>query len=149
MKVLGLNFEHDLEWESLQESELTSEIIRVFVDRNPNLHGIVRVLTIDLVKIEAIIHALLDFFYVLIVAFFKPRIYHHLYPTLRFQQIEADLTSEEFGYEKISLSLQVLNDLRVHLSEKLIQGALVIASFLNHIEGSLRDLSITYRSVMG
>ena len=41
VEVFRVNLEHDLEWEALENGELTPEVVRVLVNRQPNLHRIV------------------------------------------------------------------------------------------------------------
>ena len=91
----------------------------MFIDWNPYLKSVISILSIDLVQIKAIVHALLDPCNVLIVAYFKPMVEHRLHPPLTMKQVEANLTPEEFGHKKISLPLQIVDDVRVHLLKEL------------------------------
>ena len=72
LEILGVNLKHNLEWESLQNGQLTSEVIRVLIDRQPNLHGVVRILSIDLVEIQSVIHALLNARNIVVVSNIEP-----------------------------------------------------------------------------
>ena len=85
VEVLRVYLEHDLERESLQDGQLTAEIIRVLVDWQPDLHGVVCILAVDLVQIEAIVHRLLDADDVVVVADIEPVVEHGLHPALAMQ----------------------------------------------------------------
>ena len=72
LEILRVNLKHNLEWESLQNGQLTSEVIRVLIDRQPNLHGVIRILSIDLVEIQSVIHALLNARNIVVVSNIEP-----------------------------------------------------------------------------
>ena len=114
-EVLRVDLEHDLEWEPFQDRQLTAEIIRVFVDGQPDLHSVVSVLPVDLIQVEAIVHGLLNAHDVIIITDIEPVIKHRLNPTLAVQEVKSDLTAKELGHEQVSLSLKVLDDTSVHL----------------------------------
>ena len=87
----------------------------MLIDWDPYLKCVVCVLSIDLIQIQAIVHALLHSCDVLVVANFEPMVEHWLDPTLTVKQVEADLTSQELGHEEVSLPLQIIDDVRIHL----------------------------------
>lgn len=115
MEIVTFDLEHNLEGESLEDGELTPEIVRVLIDWKPDLHRIVRVLPIDLIEEEAVEHRLLHPCNVVIVADVDPVFEHSVNPSLTVQEVEANLGSKELRDEKVSLPLQVLNNPRVHL----------------------------------
>ena len=115
IKVFRVDLEHDLEREPLQNGKLASKIVRMLIDWQPDLHSIVRILPIDLVEIEAIVHALLHSGDVVVVAHVQPMVQHCLHPALAVYEIEAYLASEKLCHEKVTLPLQVLNNARLHL----------------------------------
>ena len=87
----------------------------MLVDWQPDLHGVVSILAVDLVQIEAIVHRLLNADDVVIVTDIKPVVKHGLHPALAMQKIEADLTAQKLSNKEVSLPLQILDDARVHL----------------------------------
>ena len=87
----------------------------MFVDWDPDLKSMVGVLTVDLVQVKPIVHALLHTGNVLVVANFKPVVEHGLDPALAMQQIKTNLTAEEFGHKQVTLPLKIVDDIVVHL----------------------------------
>lgn len=92
----------------------------MLIDRKPDLHGVIRVLSVDLIKVEAVIHALLDTCDIVIISNIKPVFKHGLDPALTVEKIEADLTTKEFSYKQVALALQILDNSCIHLGKKLI-----------------------------
>ena len=93
----------------------------MLVDGQPDLHGIVCVLPIDLVQVKAVVHALFYLCDVLEVADIEPVVKHALHPALAVKQVEANLTAQELCDKEVSLPLQVLDNASVHLREKLVE----------------------------
>ena len=93
----------------------------MFIDWNPYLKSVISILSIDLVQIKAIVHALLNSRDVLVVAYFKPMVKHRLHPSLTMKKVKANLTSKELGDEKVSLPLQIVYDICIHLLKKLVE----------------------------
>jgi hypothetical protein len=93
-----------------------SQIVRVIIDGNPNLQRSFSILAIDLTKVQSVVHALLNALGVFDIAFFDPVVHHFFDPSVLIQRHEAQLASEEFGDEEISLLLKLLNDLLISSS---------------------------------
>ena len=56
LQVVAFYLDHYLERKAFEQSQLAAEVIRVFVNGNPNLVGIVCVLAIHLVQTKPIVH---------------------------------------------------------------------------------------------
>ena len=89
----------------------------MLIYRNPYLKGVISILAIDLIQVEAIIHALFNTRNVFKVPDFKPMVEHGLNPALGVQKIKSDFTAEKFRNEKITLPLQIIDYIVVHLLE--------------------------------
>lgn len=71
----------------------------MLVDGQPDLHGIVRVLSVHLVQVEAVVHGLLNAHNIIIVAHIEPVVQHSLDPALTVKQVETNLTAQELRHE--------------------------------------------------
>ena len=69
------------------------------VDWDPNLHREISVLTVDLVQVQAVVHALFDALCVVVVSFFDPVVHHSLNPSVFVKQVEPHFTAKELGHE--------------------------------------------------
>lgn len=135
LQIVTFDLDHHLKRKALEQSQLLAEVVGVFVNGDPNLVGVVSVLSVNLVQTQAIVHRLFHFGNVLEVAHVVPVLQHLLHPALRVQQSEPNFRAKEFGDKQIALSLQLHNGLCFHAVKQLVERLLVIATLFNDVKG--------------